>query len=536
VETQTLSHTPNDSVNQCEKKILLLEDDPDLQQLICDYYKPRGFEIVPHGDPTIPLAELQRARDPNQLYDLVLTDLRMPHMDGMEFIDRMKKLAPKIPIVLMTAHSSVELAMKAIESGAYDFVVKPLHFQQLSITLARALHMRQVLNENQLLRTAVKSAHSFSGIVGKSQAMKSVFDLARRVAQSAATVLITGESGTGKEVIARYIHQNSARKTGPFIAINCSAIPENLLEAELFGYAKGAFTGAADKKIGLFEEAEGGVLFLDEIGDLSLGLQAKFLRVLQERKIKRVGENVFRPINVRILAATHKDLAKETRENRFREDLFFRLNVIPVKIPPLRERPEDILPLAEHFLGRFSLENESGTRTFSKSALDHLLKLQWRGNVRELENAIERAVVLAEGPEINIQDLPPTETSGFGSLNAPVVEIKSVANIAKVDFGEKEPLPSLDEFILDYVAVVLKRVSGVKEQAARILNIDRKTLYRRIHELEDREAKKKSDTPELSTGTSSYAPIPLSPPTPLRIVNPKKGTIEGSSVAAAGSY
>ncbi len=517
--------TLSQAISHANPRILLLEDDPDLQQLICDYYKPRGYEIISHGDPTIPLSELQRARNPNQVYDLVLTDLRMPRMDGLEFIERMRKLAPKVPIVLMTAHSSVELALKAIESGAYDFVVKPLHFQQLSITLARALHMRQVLNENQMLRSAVKSAHSFSGVIGKSQSMKAVFDLAKRVASSAATVLITGESGTGKEVIARYVHQNSARKTGPFIAINCSAIPENLLEAELFGYAKGAFTGAADKKIGLFEEAEGGVLFLDEIGDLSLGLQAKFLRVLQERKIKRVGENIFRPINVRILAATHKDLARETRENRFREDLFFRLNVIPIKIPPLRERPEDIIPLAEHFLARFSLENDSLARTFSKPALDHMLKLKWRGNVRELENAIERAVVLTEGTEISAQDLPAQDSPTLSSVTAPSQENKG-SGLQRVNIGVQDPLPSLDEFILDYVAVVLQRVSGVKEQAARILNIDRKTLYRRIHELEDREAKRNTESDPMAS------PMAINPPIPLRIVPPQK---MGNGLASARS-
>ncbi len=458
-------------------RVLFLEDDAELQELVCSYYGPRGYEIIHYGDPTIPLNELQSARDPNEVFDLVLTDLRMPRMDGMEFIKRMRQLAPKIPIILMTAHSSVEVAMEAIAAGAYDFVVKPLHFPQLNISMERALQLRRIEVENQQLRTQVKSSASFGGVIGKSRAMTAVFDLAKRVASSTATVLITGESGTGKEVVARAIHQAGNRKDGPFVAINCSAIPENLLESELFGYVKGAFTGAIDKKIGLFEEAEGGILFLDEIGDLNLSLQAKLLRVIQERKIKRIGENIFRPIDVRLLVATHKDLSKEVHEGRFREDLFFRLNVIPIKIPPLRERTEDIVPLAEHFVSKFSVQNDSVARTISRQALDHLLKMPWRGNVRELENAIERAVVLSQDREIGVKDLIPFESS---PENGRISDTQGLLGevVRRVD------LPTLDEFILEYVDLVLGRVRGVKEQAARILKIDRKTLYRRIDELE----------------------------------------------------
>lgn len=469
-------------------RILLLEDDSDLQELLVNYYEPRGYEITWHSDPTQPLRDLESARNPNEVYDLVLTDLRMPKMDGMEFIRRVKKLAPKLPIILMTAHSSVEIALSAIEEGAYDFVVKPLHFPQLNVSIERALHLRRLVAENQTLRTVVKSGRSFEGVVGKSAAIRQVLDLAKRVASSTATVLITGESGTGKEVVARAIYQQSVRKKGPFVAINCSAIPENLLESELFGYVKGAFTGAADKKVGLFEEAEGGVLFLDEIGDLNQPLQAKLLRVLQERKIKRIGENVMRPIDVRILAATHKDLSLEVKEKRFREDLFFRLNVIPIKIPPLRERPDDIIPLAEHFLTRFTAENDTGLKTFSRPALDHLLKLPWPGNVRELENAIERAVVLTESSEIQVKDLPPLEAVEYSPVTEPVEQPSSREGLLS-NVQSKEELPSLDDFILEYVALVLDRVKGVKEQAARILHIDRKTLYRRIEELERRSEK-----------------------------------------------
>lgn len=460
-----------------QARILLLEDDPALQELLADYYEPRGYQLTRYEDPIVPLKELEESNDPQNMYDLVLTDLRMPKLDGMEFIRRIKKIAPELPIILMTAHSSVEIAINAIDEGAYDFVVKPLHLPQLTVSIERALHLKTLREENHTLRSAMKSARSFEGVVGKSAVIQKVFDLAKRVSNSLATVLITGESGTGKEVVARAIHQHGTRKKGPFVAINCSAIPESLLESELFGHSKGAFTGAAEKKIGLFEEAEGGVLFLDEIGDLNLPLQAKLLRVLQEKKIKRIGENQLRAVDVRILAATHKDLDLEVKEKRFREDLFFRLNVIPIKIPPLRDRQEDIIPLAEYFLSRFRVENDSPVRAFTKASLDHLLKLTWRGNVRELENVVERAVVLCENREIDVKDLPPIEAT----VHSP----SSMENLFSA-VSEKTELPSLNEFNLEYIALVLKRVGGVKEQAARILEIDRKTLYRRIEELDQR--------------------------------------------------
>ncbi len=315
-----------------------------------------------------------------------------------------------------------------------------------------------------------------SRTVQSSLAIRQVFGLARSVANSTATVLITGESGTGKELVAREIHQSGNRAKGPFIAINCSAIPETLLESELFGYAKGAFTGAADRRRGLFEEAEGGILFLDEIGDLAHTLQAKLLRVLQERKIRRVGENEARPINVRILAATHRDLEHAIQESRFREDLFYRLNVIPIHVPPLRERREDIGPLAQSFLKRFCREN-SVERLLSPEVIGFLETLPWRGNVRELENAIEHAVVLGHSSQISVSDFPQRQ-------GAQIVALPDTKQINSL------PLRSLEDVILDYVAWVMERVGGVKEKAARILQVDRKTLYRRVVELERRRTEK----------------------------------------------
>jgi DNA-binding NtrC family response regulator len=454
-------------------KILLLEDDRDLQEVLRDYYAPRGYELVCQDDPMSTLNTPWDQKKNPFPYDLILTDLMMPNMTGIQFIERMKKVAPGVPIILMTAHSSVETAVKAIEAGAYDFVVKPLHFPQLNVSIERALRWRKLQEENTTLRAVAKVGQGFEGVVGKSPGIQLVFDLAKRVSNTVATVLINGESGTGKEVIARAIHQHGNRKNESFVAINCSAIPENLLESELFGHAKGAFTGAIDKKLGLFEEADKGTLFLDEIGDLNASLQAKLLRVLQEKKIKRIGENEYRSVNVRVIAATHKDLPTEVTEKRFREDLFFRLNVIPIKIPPLRERQQDILPLAEYFLKRFSVENGVTITGFTQAACHHMLVSQWRGNVRELENAIERAVVLCTGTEIDASDL-----AVGNSFQAPVqMRTSKITNDSEVPI---ESLPSLSEYDFEYIQYVLKRVDGVKERAARVLKLDRKTLYRRL--------------------------------------------------------
>ncbi len=482
------------------RKILLLDDDIDIQELLIERLGARGFQVLPFTDPTEVLKRIREEPDYFDQFDLVLTDYRMPKMDGLEFIEQAKELSKKIPIILMTATNKVDLAVRAIKAGAYDFVVKPINFTQLNVSVDRALDFTRLKTENDMLRSSLnKSTMGFGEIVGKSRAIQTVFDLARRVAGSSANVLISGESGTGKEVIARTIHQQSSRSKKSFVAINCSAIPEALLESELFGHAKGAFTGAIDKKMGLFEEAHGGTLFLDEIGDLNLPLQAKLLRVIQERMIKRVGENMEREIDVRVLAATHKDLKKEVGEGRFREDLFFRLNVIPIHIPALRERRDDIIPLAEHFFKKFTGQNNSELKGFSKAALEHIFNLRWPGNVRELENAVERAVILAPGPMIEANDLPVYEwtQSTQTSRNA---EVKKSGPLTVSDILESPAgrLPTLEEFTRDYVALVLERTGGVKEQAARILNIDRKTLYRKIA---DHSKEKSGESLQEKSGT-----------------------------------
>ncbi len=379
----------------------------------------------------------------------------------------------------MTAHKAVDTAAEAVEAGAYDFVVKPLHFPQLLVSVERALHLNKIKNQNTTLKVALQTHEgtNVDGIIGKSPSFKQALDLARRVASSNTNIFITGESGAGKEVIAKAIHNLGPRKKNPFVAINCSAIPENLLESELFGHAKGSFTGASEKKVGLFEEAGDGTLFLDEIGDLSLPLQAKLLRVLQERKIKRIGENQYRNINARIISATHKDLRSEVANHTFREDLFFRLNVIPIKVPPLRERKEDVIPLAEFFLKKFTALNGSSVKTFSKEALEKLLTNTWKGNVRELENTIERAVVLCTTNTIQAEDL--TDSEVFQSASNGTGE-------GTFDFYELtgNRILTIDEIVKLYIKHVLDMNHGAKEKTAKDLSIDRKTLYRKLQEME----------------------------------------------------
>jgi DNA-binding NtrC family response regulator len=349
----------------------------------------------------------------------------------------------------------------------------------LLVSVQRGLHLSKVKQENppalKQMPTVKESSESL-GIIGKSAGFLKALDLARRVAVTNSNVFISGESGTGKEVIARAIHQMGERKNSPFIAINCSSIPENLLESEFFGHAKGSFTGASDKKIGLFEEANGGTLFLDEIGDLNLSLQAKLLRVLQERKIRRIGENVFRDVDVRIISATHKDLRKEVHEKHFREDLFFRLNVIQIRIPPLRERKEDILPLAEFFLKKFVAVNKLPEKKFSQDVLDKFLTYHWGGNVRELENMVERAVVLCNSNSITADDLPEDSP----------LDMSAQDEVANPNFMHslRDTVMTVDEVVKKYIQLVLEKNNGAREKTARELNIDRKTLYRKIQEME----------------------------------------------------
>lgn len=455
--------------------ITLIDDDLDLLDLLTSFFRQRGYKVQAHSNAEEALIEIENGRAES---DVVISDLKLPVMSGIDFIKRIKKSHPSLPIILMTSEGSVETAVEAIDSGAYDFVLKPLHIPQLLISLQRALFLNEVQLENSSLKSLFQGQDylGLKGVIGRSSGFKKAMELARRVSCSQANVLICGESGSGKEVIAKAVHELGDKKDGPFIAINCSAIPENLLESELFGHAKGAFTGANDKKIGLFEEANKGTLFLDEIGDLSMPLQAKLLRVLQERKVKRIGENQYRDITARIICATHKDLKKEVAEGKFREDLFFRLNVIPIYMPPLRERKDDVLPLSEYFLKKFALMNNSAVKGFSKEAITKLENHVWKGNVRELENAIERAVVLTSADFIQADDLPTDEVFQVAH------EAQQTSPDESMDFEDGKPL-TLDELCKKYIQHVFDKNSGAKEQTAKDLGIDRKTLYRKLKEM-----------------------------------------------------
>ena len=457
--------------------IILIDDDLDLLDLLSSFFKQRGYKVYTFNNAEEALIEIENKR---LEADVVISDLKLPAMSGTEFIKRIRKSDSRLPIILITSETSVETAVEAIETGAYDFVLKPLHIPQLLISVQRALYLNEVQAENTNLKSIFQGQDfmGLKGIIGKSQGFKKAMELAQRVSSSQANILITGESGSGKEVIAKAVHELGDKKDGPFIAINCSAIPENLLESELFGHAKGSFTGANDKKIGLFEEANKGTLFLDEIGDLSLPLQAKLLRVLQERKIKRIGENQYRDITARIICATHKDLRKEVNEGRFREDLYFRLNVIPISMPPLRERREDILPLSEFFLKKFALMNNIQIKGFTKNAISKLETRDWKGNVRELENAIERAVVLSTNDFIHAEDLPGDEL-----LRSPMEKPLSDINESRFNYIEDRPV-TLDELSKKYIQHIFDKNGGAKEQTARDLGIDRKTLYRKLKEMD----------------------------------------------------
>ncbi len=459
-------------MNARRSRIVVIEDDLDIRDLISEYFKNKNYSVTTFMDAESAYEKLQSGF----LCDVILTDLELPMMSGIELIQKLRKANVEIPIIVMTVNQELEVAMKAVALGAFDFIVKPLNMTQLQIALERAIYLRKLSEENQSLRTLIKDqdAQSAPGVIGKSTVFLKTIDVAKRVAKSMASVLISGESGTGKEVVAKMIHAASTRSSSPFIAINCSAIPENLLETELFGHAKGAFTGAQAQKIGLFEEAEKGTIFLDEIGDLSLPLQAKLLRVLQERQIKRVGENQTRDIDVRMIFATHKNLMHEVSEGRFREDLFFRINVVPINLPALRDRKEDIIPLAEFFLKKYSVLNNSIAKTFAKEAMQYLLDHTWKGNVRELENMVERAVVLATQPTIRQNELVLENIPDPGSSHLKI--------LASQEFpvGVNGELLSLNEVIQKYIQFALNKNNGMKDKTAKDLEIDRKTLYRRV--------------------------------------------------------
>lgn len=450
-----------------KKKILVIDDDSAMGEMLHDYFSSSTHDVLTFTSAEVGLQYLKNLESFEiSLVDLVITDLKMPGLDGISFIERFKNLYPDIPIILMTAFGTIETAIEATKKGAFFYLVKPFKLDEVRLIVDRALQYKNLVKENINLKTQFRLQNSFAGIIGKSAPMQSIFDLIKRVAPSNSNILIHGESGTGKELVAKAIHKFSLREKGPFIAINCTAIPETLLESELFGHARGSFTGAISKKIGLFEEAHGGTIFLDEIGDMAMSLQAKILRVIQERKVRAVGDNNDRTIDVRIIAASHKDLKAAIKEQLFREDLYYRLSVIPILLPPLRHRVEDIPLLAYGFLDKYNTINGKNISGFTESAIQQLMNLPWEGNVRELENVIERAVVLCNSEKLDCDDLPKTDNVHPEALFAQM----------------SEELPTLDSFEKRYIQFVLTKVGGKKEKASHILGINRRTLYRKERE------------------------------------------------------
>ncbi len=448
--------------------ILVVDDEPEMRALLRDVLQERGHHVT--------LAEngreaLKRLGEGD--YGVVLSDLRMRGMEGIELLTEIKRGYPDTNVILMTAFGSVETAVEAMKEGAYDYLVKPVKTEELIRVTERAVREAALRREVNRLRREVHKEYSFHQILGKSKAMHEVFELIRRVADSPTNVLITGESGTGKELVAKAIHYNSDRREGPFVPINCAAIPETLLESELFGHMKGAFTDAKADKRGLFEEAQKGTLLLDEISELPLMLQAKLLRVIQEREVRRVGSTRAAPVDVRIFAATNLMLTEEVKAKRFREDLFYRLNVIEIRLPPLRERKEDIPLLVEAFLRKCAEASHKEVRGMTESALAMLIDYPWPGNVRELENVIERAVTLARGEKIVPEDLPPAILGARGERRV-------------IDEAAERALP-LQAIEREYILRILEKTGGNKYQAAQMLGIDRKTLYRKLAEMEGKE-------------------------------------------------
>jgi two-component system response regulator HydG len=452
-------------MNPEKATVLIVDDDAGHLAALQTVMKSWGYRVEGSDDG---VGAVARVRE--KPFDLILMDVRMAKMSGLEALKTIKEYNPAIPILIMTAYSSVESAVEALKAGAYDYLTKPLDFDVLNLTVERALEHTHLKAENLDLRRRLQGSFTLAHIIGKSPPMKDLLDMVAMVAPTEATALITGESGTGKELIAKAIHYNSPRKERPFVVVNCAALTETLLESELFGHEKGAFTGADRRRDGRFMQANTGTIFLDEISEMSLTMQAKLLRVIQEREIQRVGSDVTLTVDVRILAATNRDLMEEVASQRFREDLFYRLNVVTLRVPPLRERHEDIPLLAMHFLDRYSDKNRKQVKGFTPLAMDMLLKYDWPGNVRELENAVERAVILVPGDYITEREFPLNITRYYDHTSDVPPPLTASTHSH-----------SLDEVEREVILATLKAAAGNKSEAARRLRITRKTLHKKLH-------------------------------------------------------
>jgi two-component system, NtrC family, response regulator len=446
--------------------ILIVDDEKNYTLILAAVLEDAGFEALTANAGAEALETLKSAE-----VDLVLTDMKMPGMDGIELLEHVKEIDPDLPVIMMTAYGTVEKAVEAMQKGAHNYILKPFDNESLLVYVKKAVAMYRMVKENRYLRDSVESRYKFGNIIGKSRAMQAVFETIRKVAPTGATVLIEGENGTGKELAARALHYNGPRRDNPFVAVNCSALSESLLESELFGHEKGAFTGAVAMKKGRFELADGGSLFLDEIGELSQNLQVKLLRVLQERTFERVGGARPISVDIRVIAATNKTLKDEVAAGRFREDLFYRLNVLHIALPPLRDRAEDIRPLAAHFMEKYAEERSADVpvRGMDQEVERLFYEYGWPGNVRELENVIERAMILCPGDAIRVQDLPKNFTSNaLGTLHLEDIPVKA-------------SLPdTLSEVEKRLIQRALQLSDHVQAHAARILGIGKSGLNQKI--------------------------------------------------------
>ncbi len=449
------------------EKILVVDDEKSLREVLSIMLKRAGYAVTEAADGEEAIAHIGK-----DIFDLVITDLRMPKADGMDVLKAVKSASPDTVVLVITAFATADSAVEAMKQGAYDYLTKPFQVDEVQLIIRNALEKRRLSTENVLLKREMASQASFAQIIGESEAMQKVFDVVRKVADAKSNVLIYGESGTGKELVARAIHYNSARSVMPFVAMNCSAVPETLLESELFGHMKGSFTGAVANKAGLFEVANGGTIFLDEIGDTTPTIQVKLLRVIQEREFRRVGGNQDVKVDVRVVAATNRDLEKAVADGSFREDLYYRLDVIPIRLPPLRLRTGDIPLLVKHFLEKYSKESGKPSPTLTQDAMHVLLGHEWRGNVRELENLIERVVAFSVGAPVTDPDIR-------GWLHRVVTPQQQGVPTDLPDDGlDLEGL--INGIEKDLLLKALERTKWVKKKAARLLKLNTRSFRYRL--------------------------------------------------------
>jgi two-component system response regulator AtoC len=448
------------------KRILIVDDEENFRHMLSVILKKEKYEVETASNGEEGLRKISLSG-----FDQILCDIRMPKMDGLEFLKEAQRIGVEATVIMMSAYGTADIAIEAMKLGAYDYISKPFKPDEIILTLRKAEERERLRRENELLRKEVQKEYNFKSILSKNEKMLKIFEVIKKVAPYKSTILITGESGTGKELIARALHYSSDRSQLPFIPINCGAIPENLLESELFGHVKGAFTDAIRTKKGLFEEADGGTLFLDEIGELPSQLQVKLLRVLQDGEIRKVGEAKSIQIDVRIITATAKDLTKEVNEGRFREDLFYRLNVLPIYIPPLRERKEDIPLLVQHFINKYSESMNKHVTSITPKALDVLMNYRWYGNVRELENTIERAIVLSDRENIEAENLP-IEIQNFEQK----IQLTS---LPEEEYSIKKASCFLES---NLIRKALRKTKGNHTHAAKLLEISHRALLYKIKE------------------------------------------------------